>query len=38
MDFQINARQREMIASGQSLAQTECKANAIRWMDGPGTL
>jgi alkylation response protein AidB-like acyl-CoA dehydrogenase len=34
MDFQINAQQREMIASVRSLAQTEFKANAMRWMDG----
>src|SRR3984885_7526604 len=34
MDFQINAQQREMIASVRSLAQTEVKANAMRWMDG----
>jgi alkylation response protein AidB-like acyl-CoA dehydrogenase len=34
MDFQINAHQREMIASVRSLAQTEFKANAMRWMDG----
>ncbi|MDR3532056.1 MAG: acyl-CoA dehydrogenase family protein [Rhodopila sp.] len=34
MDFQISAQQREMIASVRSLAQTEFKANAIRWMDG----
>jgi alkylation response protein AidB-like acyl-CoA dehydrogenase len=34
MDFQINAQQREMIASVRSLAQTEFKAKAMRWMDG----
>src|ERR1700678_186919 len=34
MDFQINAQQREMIASVRSLAQTEFKPNAMRWMDG----
>jgi alkylation response protein AidB-like acyl-CoA dehydrogenase len=34
MDFQINAQQREMIGSVRSLAQTEFKANAMRWMDG----
>ena len=34
MDFQISAQQREMIASVRSLAQTEFKANAMRWMDG----
>jgi alkylation response protein AidB-like acyl-CoA dehydrogenase len=34
MDFQISAQQREMIASVRSLAQTEFKANALRWMDG----
>jgi alkylation response protein AidB-like acyl-CoA dehydrogenase len=34
MDFQINAQQREMVASVRSLAQTEFKANAMRWMDG----
>jgi alkylation response protein AidB-like acyl-CoA dehydrogenase len=34
MDFQINAQQREMIASVRSLAQTEFKASAMRWMDG----
>jgi alkylation response protein AidB-like acyl-CoA dehydrogenase len=34
MDFQINAQQREMIASVRSLAQTEFKATAMRWMDG----
>src|ERR1700709_1510187 len=34
MDFQINAQQREMIASVRSLAQNEFKANAMRWMDG----
>src|ERR1700753_2162447 len=34
MDFHINAHQREMIASVRSLAQTEFKAKAIRWMDG----
>jgi alkylation response protein AidB-like acyl-CoA dehydrogenase len=34
MDFQINAQQREMIVSVRSLAQTEFKANAMRWMDG----
>jgi alkylation response protein AidB-like acyl-CoA dehydrogenase len=34
MDFQINAQQREMIASVRALAQTEFKASAMRWMDG----
>ena len=34
MDFQISAQQREMIASVRSLAQTEFRANAMRWMDG----
>jgi alkylation response protein AidB-like acyl-CoA dehydrogenase len=34
MDFQINAQQRDMIASVRALAQTEFKANAMRWMDG----
>ncbi|HEY4043320.1 MAG TPA: acyl-CoA dehydrogenase family protein [Rhodopila sp.] len=34
MDFQISAQQREMIASVRSLAQSEFKANALRWMDG----
>src|SRR5436305_11514533 len=34
MDFQINGQQREMIASVRSLAQTEFKPNAQRWMDG----
>jgi alkylation response protein AidB-like acyl-CoA dehydrogenase len=34
MDFQISAQQREMIASVRSLAQTEFKAKAMRWMDG----
>ena len=34
MDFQINAQQREMIASVRSLAQTEFKPKAMRWMDG----
>jgi alkylation response protein AidB-like acyl-CoA dehydrogenase len=34
MDFQINGQQREMIASVRSLAQTEFKASAMRWMDG----
>jgi alkylation response protein AidB-like acyl-CoA dehydrogenase len=34
MDFQIASQQREMIASVRSLAQTEFKANAMRWMDG----
>lgn len=34
MEFQISAQQREMIASVRSLAQTEFKANAMRWMDG----
>jgi alkylation response protein AidB-like acyl-CoA dehydrogenase len=34
MDFQISAQQREMIASVRSLAQTDFKANAMRWMDG----
>jgi alkylation response protein AidB-like acyl-CoA dehydrogenase len=34
MDFQISAQQREMIASVRSLAQTEFKPKAMRWMDG----
>ncbi len=34
MDFNISAQQRDMIASVRSLAQTEFKANAMRWMDG----
>jgi alkylation response protein AidB-like acyl-CoA dehydrogenase len=34
MDFQISAQQREMIASVRSLAQTEFKPAALRWMDG----
>jgi alkylation response protein AidB-like acyl-CoA dehydrogenase len=34
MDFQISTEQREMIASVRSLAQTEFKAKAMRWMDG----
>src|ERR1700759_795146 len=34
MDFQINAQQREMIASVRDLAQNEFKAKALRWMDG----
>ncbi len=34
MDFQISAQQREMIATVRSLAQTEFKAKAVRWMDG----
>src|SRR5258708_32712347 len=34
MEFQIGAQQREMIASVRTLAQTEFKANAHRWMDG----
>src|ERR1700734_487184 len=34
MEFQIGAQQREMIASVRSLAQTEFKPNAHRWMDG----
>ncbi len=34
MDFQISAQQREMIQSVRDLAQSEFKANAIRWMDG----
>jgi alkylation response protein AidB-like acyl-CoA dehydrogenase len=34
MDFQISAEQREMIASVRSLAQTEFKSKAMRWMDG----
>ncbi len=34
MDFNISAQQRDMIASVRSLAQTEFKANATRWMDG----
>src|SRR6202012_5626633 len=34
MDFQISTQQREMIASVRSLAQTEFKAKAMRWMDG----
>ena len=34
MDFHISAQQREMIASVRSLAQTEFKVSAMRWMDG----
>ena len=34
MDFHISAQQREMIQSVRQLAQTEFKANAMRWMDG----
>ena len=34
MEFQIAPQQREMIASVRSLAQTEFKPNAQRWMDG----
>jgi alkylation response protein AidB-like acyl-CoA dehydrogenase len=34
VDFQISAQQREMIATVRSLAQTEFKAKAVRWMDG----
>jgi alkylation response protein AidB-like acyl-CoA dehydrogenase len=34
MEFQIEAQQREMIASVRQLAQTEFKPNAHRWMDG----
>ncbi len=34
MDFQISSQQRGMIASVRSLAQTEFKATAMRWMDG----
>ena len=34
MDFHINAQQREMIDSVRSLAQTEFRAKAMRWMDG----
>ena len=34
MDFEINPQQREMIASVRSLAQTEFKPSALRWMDG----
>jgi alkylation response protein AidB-like acyl-CoA dehydrogenase len=34
VDFQISAQQREMIATVRSLAQTEFKAKAMRWMDG----
>jgi alkylation response protein AidB-like acyl-CoA dehydrogenase len=34
VDFQISAQQREMIATVRSLAQTEFKAKATRWMDG----
>ena len=34
VDFNISAQQRDMIASVRSLAQTEFKANAMRWMDG----
>src|ERR1700742_1295342 len=34
MDFQISAQQREMVASVRSLAQSEFKPNAMRWMDG----
>jgi alkylation response protein AidB-like acyl-CoA dehydrogenase len=34
LDFQISAQQREMIATVRSLAQTEFRAKAMRWMDG----
>jgi hypothetical protein len=34
MDFHISDQQREMVASVRALAQTEFKANAMRWMDG----
>ncbi len=34
MDFQINPQQRDMIASVRSLAQTDFKPRAMRWMDG----
>ncbi|MBS0639865.1 MAG: acyl-CoA dehydrogenase family protein [Acetobacteraceae bacterium] len=34
MDFHISAQQREMIDSVRSLAQTEFRAKAMRWMDG----
>src|SRR6201996_3101697 len=34
MDFQISSQQREMITSVRSLAQTEFKSSALRWMDG----
>lgn len=34
MDFHINAQQREMIDSVRSLAQTEFRDKAMRWMDG----
>lgn len=34
MDFQISAQQRDMVATVRALAQTEFKANAMRWMDG----
>ncbi|HVZ07095.1 acyl-CoA dehydrogenase family protein [Rhodopila sp.] len=34
MDFQINSQQREMIDSVRSLAQTQFRAKAMRWMDG----
>src|SRR3954447_26297520 len=34
MDFEINPQQREMIASVRSLAQTDFKPSALRWMDG----
>jgi alkylation response protein AidB-like acyl-CoA dehydrogenase len=34
MDFHLSGQQREMIASVRSLAQSEFKASAMRWMDG----
>ena len=34
MDFQISPQQRDMIASVRSLAQTDFKPRAMRWMDG----
>lgn len=34
MDFQISGQQREMVASVRALAQSDFKANAMRWMDG----
>jgi alkylation response protein AidB-like acyl-CoA dehydrogenase len=34
MDFHISAQQREMIDSVRTLAQTDFRARAMRWMDG----
>src|ERR1700712_2033581 len=34
MDFHISPQQRDMIASVRALAQSDFKANAMRWMDG----